>query len=213
MLNQRRSERLKKLRAKTTSHDNMCKPKESEKRVLASETIFHSSVQARDVTSSVINFETPVNISDISILSPSMYSTSTNGGIIIGGTEPGQIQITFQCNNVDEEYAAANVELGVFNYDAKKNTQFVCENEIWTNRLIVIAKFSVLTIVVFGTLKDPNAKFLQKIEPSTINFPPLAEGPIDMSSIVSISDSVMENIQAEINQQLDQFAGFRQAYQ
>jgi hypothetical protein len=31
---------------------------------------------------------------------------------------------------VDEEYAAANVELGVFNYDAKKNTQFDCENEV-----------------------------------------------------------------------------------
>ncbi|XP_026820184.1 uncharacterized protein LOC113558824 [Rhopalosiphum maidis] len=213
MLNQRRSERLKKLRDKTTSHNNMCKPKESEKRVLASETIFHSFVVARDVTSSVINFETPVNISDITILSPSMYSTSANGGIIIGGTDPGQIQITFQCNNVDEEYAAANVELGVFNYDAKKNTQFECENEIWTNRLIVIAKFSVLSIVVFGTPKDPNAEYLQKIEPSTINLPPLAEGPIDMSGVVSIADSVMENIQAEINQQLNELSGVRESYQ
>jgi hypothetical protein len=74
----------------------------------------------------------------------------------------------------------------------------------------VIAKFSALSIVVFGTPKDPNAEYLQKIEPSTINFPPLAEGPIDMSGVVHIADSVMERIQTEIDQQLNELCGVRE---
>lgn len=45
-------------------------------------------------------------------------------------TEPGKIQITFQCNNVDEESASANVDLGELNYEENINTKLLCDNEV-----------------------------------------------------------------------------------
>ncbi|XP_025196651.1 uncharacterized protein LOC112595600 [Melanaphis sacchari] len=188
----------------------MCKPENSIRRVLAAETIFRSTAISKNVISSEIDFKTPVNITDIDILSPAMFSNTANGGFIVGGTDPENFQIIFQCSNVDEESASANVELGVLNYEDHKNTKLQCPNKIWTNRLIVLARFSVLTIVVYGTTKDPETESVQKKDPSTITMPPLIDGPIDMSGAVSIPDNVMENVETEVKREFDELCGVRQ---
>lgn len=188
----------------------MCKPNKSERRVVAAETIFRSFVIAKELESSEVIFQKPVNITDIHILSPSMFSPTPNGGIIPGGTDPGKIQITFQCNNVDEESASANVDLGELNYEENINTKLLCDNEIWTNRLIVQAKFSILTIVVYGTVNELKAESTQKKYPSTVTIPPLFDGPIDMTDVEYIPDSVMERIDAEVKREFDKLTGVRQ---
>ncbi|XP_022168931.1 uncharacterized protein LOC111032782 [Myzus persicae] len=149
-------------------------------RVLAAETIFKSHGSDKNGAPSTIQFEVPVNICEIYVLSPSMYLRTSTGGFLLGGTEPKKFPITFHCNNVDEDSASANVKLGELNYEEKASISMKFSNEIWTNRLIVFAKYSTLTIVVYGTSRDPNAK-VQKKTLSTL--PPL--GPKYMNGIYS----------------------------
>lgn len=127
-------------------------------RLLAAETIFHSYDSSKYGAPSVIRFDEPVNVREINILSPSMYMRTSSGGFLIGGTDPIKFPVTFHCNNVDEDTASANVKLGELNYEEDASMTLRCDNEIWTNRLIVFAKYSTLTIVVYGTSKNYNAK-------------------------------------------------------
>lgn len=76
--------------------------------------------------------------------------------------------------------------------------------------MIVQGKFSILTIVVYGIVNDLKAEFTQKKDPSTITIPPLFDGPIDMTGVEYIPDSVMERIDAEVEREFDKLSGVRQ---
>lgn len=45
-------------------------------------------------------------------------------------TEPNKFPITFHCNNVDQDSASANVNLGELNYVERKSTSLRCTNEV-----------------------------------------------------------------------------------
>lgn len=45
-------------------------------------------------------------------------------------TDPTRISLTFFCNNVDEESASANVELGKLDYDEHTSTKLKCNNGV-----------------------------------------------------------------------------------
>ncbi|KAL5238473.1 hypothetical protein ACI65C_005883 [Semiaphis heraclei] len=160
---------------------NLSRAEEFGWRLLAAETFFHSRSLSKIVASSEVRFEEPVNICEIYVLAPSMYLRTYSGGFLLGATEPNKFPITFHCNNVDQDSASANVNLGELNYVERKSTSLRCTNEVWTNRLIVSAKFSVLSIVVYGTSRDPNATVLQKETLSSL--PPL--GPKFLDGIYS----------------------------
>lgn len=76
--------------------------------------------------------------------------------------------------------------------------------------MIVQAKFSILTIVVYGTVNDLKAESTQNKDPSTITIPPLIDGPTDMTGVGYIPDSIMKHIDAEIKREFDELSGVRQ---
>lgn len=76
--------------------------------------------------------------------------------------------------------------------------------------MIVQAKFSVLTVVVYGTVNDLKAESTQKIDPSTITIPSLTDAPIDMTGVEYIPDRVMEHIDAEVEHEFDKLSGVHQ---
>ncbi|VVC46033.1 Virilizer, N-terminal [Cinara cedri] len=162
----------------------MCKPTTEKKRLLAAETFFRSFQASREPAHSVISFETPVNFTDIKILSPSMYLTTPSGGLMLGDTDPSHFPVQFMCNNLNRPNATSYEYLGEMDYDETDRIQMTCRNNIWANKLIVNGRFKSITVVVYGSPKNPDADKIQKVDHlCTLPLFPLAENrlPSDMA--------------------------------
>lgn len=96
------------------------------------------------------------------ILSPLMYLSTSNGGLILGATEPTHFPIEFSCNNIHAESTDTYQSLGTLDYDENLCRKFKCSTNIWSDKLIVSGRFVAITVVVYGTPKDSDVKSVQK---------------------------------------------------
>jgi len=166
--------------------------------VLAAETFLRSFYGSRLISHSVIRFKTPVNISEIKILSPSNYLTNSNGGIILGATEPNEFSVQFFCNNVYRQSRFEN--LGILEYSENTNTKLLCNNNVWADRLVICGRFLAITVVVSGTPENPDATSVQRRDRRiNLPFPDAAGGtneiltlPDDYFMHPSIQDILVE---------------------
>jgi len=81
---------------------------------------------------------------------------------MLGATDPSSFSIKFSCNNIHAESTSPYHSLGTLVYDQHCRTKFKCHTNIWSDKLIVSARFLAITVIVYGTPKDDEIDSVQK---------------------------------------------------